>query len=166
MDEKALTPEACTAVVKATFGSIGILAQHDKITAIHLFPGIFLEKMPSDVLSAEAVRQIQRYLKQPEIPLDLPVDMDGTEIHRKVWAALMAIPSGEVRTFGELGCKLHFSPKVISDACEENPLALYIPSHRAVAIACPEGPVGEGDPSHPVVQTKYWLLKHEGSRLV
>ena len=162
MNNKVLLPETCSAVVKTSFGSIGVLTQFGKVKAIHIFPGMFLEKMPHDALSAEAVRQIQHYLAKPGMRLDLPVDMDGMEIHRKIWMELMAIPCGEVKTYGELGSILHFAPKVISEAREANPLALYIPSHRAIAISGPKGPVGEGDPSHPLVRIKYWLLKHEG----
>ena len=162
MNKIVLSPEACTAVVKTSFGSIGVLSQFEKITAIHIFPGIFLEKIPDDDLSKEAVKQIRHYLQKPGMHLDLPVDMIGTEIHRKIWSELRSIPSGEVKTYGELAGLLHFSPKVISEACEANPLALYIPSHRVIAIAGPKGPVGEGDPAHPVVRAKYWLLKHEG----
>lgn len=162
MIKKILLPEACTAVVKTSFGSVGVLTQLEKIRAIQIFPGIFLEKMADDALSSEAAAQIQHYLKQPGMRLDLPVDMNGTEIHRKIWSELMSIPYGEVRTYGELGSLLHFSPSVIREACEANPLALYIPSHRAIAVSSPNGPVGEGDPAHPVIQMKYWLLKHEG----
>ena len=162
MNSKILLPETCTAVVKTSFGSVGVWTQLEKIRAIHIFPGIFMEKMPQDTVSAEAVRQIQHYLTQPGMRLDLPVDVEGTEIHRKIWLELMAIPCGKAKTYGELGSILHFSPKVISEACEANPLALYIPSHRAIAISGPKGPLGEGDPSHPQVRTKYWLLKHEG----
>ena len=162
MNMKIQLPETCTAVIKTSFGSVGVVTQFEKIRAIRIFPGIFMEKMPHDAVSTEAVRQIQQYLMHPAMRLDLPVDMDGTEIHRKIWMELMAIPCGEAKTYGELGSILHFSPKVISEACEANPLALYIPSHRAIAIAGPKGPVGEGDPSHPLVRTKYWLLKHEG----
>ncbi len=162
MNAKILLPETCSAVVKTSFGSVGVWTQFEKIKAIHIFPGIFLEKKPHDALSAEAVGQIQHYLTRPGIRLNLPVDVDGTVIHRKIWMELMAISCGEVKTCGELGSILHFSPEVISDACEANPLALYIPNDRAIAISSPKGPVGEGDPSHPLVQTKFWLLKHEG----
>lgn len=82
----------------------------------------------------------------------------------------MAIPCTEVKTCGELGSILHFSPEVISDACEANPRALYIPSHRAIVISSPKGPVGEYDPSHLPDQTKCWLSNmkvfctHDGKR--
>ena len=162
MNKKVLLPEACTAVVKTSFGSIGVVTQSEKIIAIHIFPGVFQEKMPGDAVSGEAVVQIRHYLRKPEMRLDLPVQMSGTEIHRKIWTELMAIPAGQVKTYGELGSLLHFSPRVICEACEANPLALYIPRHRVVAISGPNGPVGEGDPSHPLIQTKHWLLRHEG----
>ncbi len=141
---------------------LSVCGRHLKKSRLSIFFRVYFWKKPHDALSAEAFGQIQHYLTRPGIRLNLPVDVDGTVIHRKIWMELMAISCWEVKTCGELGSILHFSPEVISDACEANPLALYIPSHRAIAISSPKGPVGEGDPSHPLVQTKFWLLKHEG----
>ena len=152
----------CSAVVRTSFGSVGIAVEDEKITAIRIFPDLYVEKNASDAVSLEAVRQIRHYLEHPGACLDLPVKISGQAIHCRIWSELMAIPSGEARTYGELGSLLHLSPGVISRACEENPLSLYVPSHRAVALAGPSGPVGEGDPSNAAVRVKYWLLKHEG----
>ncbi len=157
-----LTPDRCSAILKTHFGSIGIAVEENKVTAIRIFPDLFVEKMADDDLSAEAVRQIGHYLEHPDICLDLPVRITGDEVHRRIWSAMMSIPCGEIRTYGELGVLLHFSPGAISKACEENPLSLYIPSHRVVAVTGPRGPVGEGDPAQPDIRIKYWLLKHEG----
>ena len=159
---KALTPGNCTAIIKTSFGSAGIVAERGKITGIRIFPDLFVEKKATDDLSAEAARQISCYLDHPDVCLDLPVSLAGKEIYRRIWAELMAIPCGEVRTYGELGSLLSLSPRVIRQACAENPLSLYIPSHRVIAIAGSRGLVGEGDPSSPGVRMKYWLLKHEG----
>ncbi len=160
---KVLTPDRCSAILKTSFGSIGIAVEENEVTAIRIFPNLFVEKMAEDDLSAEAVRQIGHYLEHPDTCLDLPVRMTGNAVHRRIWAAMMSIPGGEIRTYGELGRLLRFSSGVISKACEENPLSLYIiPSHRVIAVTGSKGPVGEGDPAHPDVRIKYWLLKHEG----
>ncbi|EEO28317.2 methylated-DNA-[protein]-cysteine S-methyltransferase [Oxalobacter formigenes HOxBLS] len=162
MHMSALIPDRCSAIVRTSFGSVGIAVEHETITAIRIFPDLFVEKKATDALSAEAVRQIRGYLDHPGACLDLPVTMPGREIHRRVWRELMSIPCGEIRTYGELGNLLHLSPGVICRACEENPLSLYIPSHRVIAITGPRGPVGEGDPSSARLRMKRWLLKHEG----
>ena len=44
MNAKILLPETCSAVVKTSFGSVGVWTPFEKIKAIHIFPGIFLEK--------------------------------------------------------------------------------------------------------------------------
>ena len=157
-----LIPDRCSAIVRTSFGSVGIAVEREAIAAIHILPDLFVEKKAEDALSAEAVRQTRYYLDHPSICLDLPVVMSGREIRRRIWSELMSIPSGEIRTYGELGSLLNVSPQVICRACGENPLSLYIPSHRVVAVAGPNGPVGEGDPSSPAVRIKHWLLRHEG----
>ena len=159
---KVLTPDRCDAIIRTSFGSIGVAVEENEVAAIRIFPDLFVEKMARDDLSAEAVRQIGYYLEHPGTCLDLPVKKTGSETCRRIWEAMMSIPSGEVRTYGELGSLLRLSPAAISLACQENPLSLYIPSHRVIAITGSHGPVGEGDPEHPDIRIKYWLLKHEG----
>lgn len=64
----------------------------------------------------------------------LPVDIRATAFQRQVWEALMAIPSGETRTYGELAVAIGKpgAARAVGRACGSNPVALVIPCHRAV----------------------------------
>lgn len=48
-------------------------------------------------------------------------------------AALLEIPSGETRTYGELAKTLHTAPRAMGQALGANPLPILIPCHRIVA---------------------------------
>ncbi len=65
-----------------------------------------------------------------------PVDLShGTAFQRKVWAALLAIPSGQTKTYARLAASLK-KPKAaraVGGACGANPVPLLIPCHRVVA---------------------------------
>ena len=66
---------------------------------------------------------------------ELPLDVRGTAFQEKVWRALMRIPAGETRSYGDLAQEVG-SPKAaraIGAACAINPVAVIIPCHRAVA---------------------------------
>lgn len=47
--------------------------------------------------------------------------------------ALLAIPRGETRTYGELARDLRSSPRAVGQALGANPLPILIPCHRVVA---------------------------------
>jgi methylated-DNA-[protein]-cysteine S-methyltransferase len=84
----------------------------------------------------------------------------GTDFQLSVWQALQQIPYGSVCTYGELASRLGTSARAVAGACRANPLPLLIPCHRVVAANGPGGYMGSV--SAAPVETKLWLLQHEG----
>jgi len=54
-------------------------------------------------------------------------------------AALLAIPFGETRSYGEIAASLGTAPRAMGQALGANPLPLLIPCHRVVAAHGPGG---------------------------
>jgi len=71
-----------------------------------------------------------RLTPAPSIPA---LDLVGTPFQTRVWAALLQIPRGELRSYGdlaeELGCG---SPRAVGQAVGANPLPILVPCHRVV----------------------------------
>ena len=63
---------------------------------------------------------------------DVPLTPRGTAFQRRVWDALLAIPYGETRTYGELATELGSSPRAVGSAVGKNPISVIIPCHRAL----------------------------------
>ena len=63
---------------------------------------------------------------------DLPLAPRGTEFQCRVWSALLAIPYGETRTYGELAAELGSSPRAVGTAVGRNPISVIVPCHRVV----------------------------------
>jgi AraC family transcriptional regulator, regulatory protein of adaptative response / methylated-DNA-[protein]-cysteine methyltransferase len=61
------------------------------------------------------------------------LDLIGTPFQLRVWRALLAIPAGETRTYGDLARELATSPRAVARACASNRVALLIPCHRVIA---------------------------------
>ena len=61
---------------------------------------------------------------------DLPLAPRGTAFQRRVWGALLGIPYGETRTYGELAAALGSSPRAIGTAVGKNPISVIVPCHR------------------------------------
>jgi methylated-DNA-[protein]-cysteine S-methyltransferase len=64
----------------------------------------------------------------------LPLDPQGTPFQRAVWAALLRIPYGETRTYGEIAAAIGHpgAARAVGMACRSNPIGLIIPCHRVV----------------------------------
>ncbi len=69
--------------------------------------------------------------KAPD-PSDLPLDPHGTDFQKRVWQALLTIPYGGTRTYGDLAKELGSSPRAVGGAVGRNPISILIPCHRIV----------------------------------
>ena len=63
---------------------------------------------------------------------DVPLAPRGTAFQRRVWDALLAIPYGETRTYGELAAELGSSPRAVGAAVGRNPISVIVPCHRVL----------------------------------
>ena len=152
-----------SAKLKLPFAVLGIRTWGSAVTGIEYLPANERTQAPSDGIAERMCRQLERYLADPEFHFTVPLAPKGTPFRRRVWDALMTIPVGESRTYGEMARKLATAPRAVGGACGANPIALVIPCHRVVGS---QGALGgfmgvtDGDP----ITIKRWLLQHEGYR--
>jgi methylated-DNA-[protein]-cysteine S-methyltransferase len=154
---------AYAARMRAPFVVLGIRTAQAGVVGIDYLPLHERALAPSDALAERACRQLERYLADPQFRFTLPLVPGGTAFRQRVWQALLQIPIGQSRTYGELARLLHSAPRAIGGACGANPIALVIPCHRVVGTHGSLGGfmgVTEGDP----IAIKRWLLAHEGYR--
>ena len=61
--------------------------------------------------------------------------LQGTDFQKQVWRALLAIPAGETRSYGQLARQLGKpqGARAVASACAANRLAIVVPCHRVVA---------------------------------
>lgn len=141
---------------------IGIMSafdEDDHIVAIEW--GRVPEPDPSP-LTEEAARQLKAYFEGSLKDFDLPVNPAGSEFQRAVCFEMCKIPYGEKRTYGDIAKILGQPAQAVGGACGGNPIPIVIPCHRVVGA---DGSMtgfsgGEG------VETKVWLLQHEGMLLI
>ncbi len=65
---------------------------------------------------------------------DLPLRPQGSAYRQRVWRALREIPAGETRTYVEISRIAGGSPRSVGGANVANPIAIFIPCHRVVAV--------------------------------
>jgi methylated-DNA-[protein]-cysteine S-methyltransferase len=107
-----------------------------------------------------AAEQLAEYFDGRRRRFDVPVAVEGTPFQRRIWEALAEIPFGETTTYGLLGhdAGLRVAGRAVGGAIRANPLPLLLPCHRVLSSA--RRVVGYSQGSG--VQTKLWLLDHEG----
>jgi methylated-DNA-[protein]-cysteine S-methyltransferase len=83
----------------------------------------------------------------------------GTPFQRSVWNALLAIPPGETRSYGELACLLGrpTASRAVGWAIGSNPIAIVVPCHRVIGASGKLTGYASG------LHRKHWLLQHEAS---
>lgn len=113
------------------------LAQDDEgITLItfgeNSMPDSFEQKKTP--LIGEAIKQLDEYFGKKRRVFDLPLSLHGTEFEKKDWNALLTIPYGQTRSYGEIAAQIG-SPKAcraVGRANGMNPIAIVIPCHRVI----------------------------------
>ncbi|MGV0789340.1 methylated-DNA--[protein]-cysteine S-methyltransferase [Mycolicibacterium sp. XJ2] len=90
--------------------------------------------IPDDGAFPEAVAQLEAYFAGELTEFDLELDMVGTAFQRKVWAALLTIPYGETRSYGEIARQIGAAGafRAVGLANGHNPIGIIVPCHRVI----------------------------------
>jgi methylated-DNA-[protein]-cysteine S-methyltransferase len=87
----------------------------------------------ANALLQETKNQILSYFAGQLSQFDLPLDLSaGTPFQQSVWQALLRIPCGKIRTYGDLAKELD-KPKAmraVGGAVGRNPVSIIVPCHR------------------------------------
>ena len=85
-------------------------------------------------LIKEAFKQLREYFQGNRKFFELPLEPSGTEFQRKCWKALLEIPYGHTRSYGEIAKKIG-NPKAsraVGMSNNRNPISIFIPCHRVI----------------------------------
>ena len=82
----------------------------------------------------DAVEQLEAYFAGDRTEFDLQLDMIGTAFQRRVWAALLTIPFGETRSYGEIARQIGAPAafRAVGLANGHNPIGIIVPCHRVI----------------------------------
>jgi methylated-DNA-[protein]-cysteine S-methyltransferase len=82
----------------------------------------------------ETERQLGEYFGGKRKSFSLQLDPIGTKFQNDVWRALLAIPFGETRSYGQLAKQLGNprASRAVGAANGKNPIAIVVPCHRVI----------------------------------
>jgi methylated-DNA-[protein]-cysteine S-methyltransferase len=82
----------------------------------------------------ETERQLGEYFAGQRTVFAVKLDFAGTQFQRRVWSALLTIPHGATRSYGEIAKQIG-SPaavRAVGAANARNPISIIAPCHRVV----------------------------------
>lgn len=150
---------------RSPVGTLTLVGEGDLLTGLWMEENLPTGLPPEG--HAPVFARVKRWLdgyflgQPPEIDFDLcPA---GTAFQKKVWGILLTVPYGQTRTYGsvagQIGGGKPMSSRAVGGAVGRNPISIIIPCHRIV------GAGGKLTGYAGGLETKAWLLRHEGGKL-
>jgi len=102
-------------------------------------------------------RELGDYFSGRSLRFRTPVVLAGSEFQRGVWEALLRIPPGKTRSYGEIAKEIGLGEAVraVGRANGDNCLCIIVPCHRVIGANGALTGYGGG------LWRKQWLLDHE-----
>ncbi len=82
----------------------------------------------------ETERQLNEYFAGTRKEFSLELDFTGTDFQQAVWHALLTIPYGETRSYGEISLQIGNpnAVRAVGAANGRNPISIIAPCHRVI----------------------------------
>ena len=125
------SPVGALTLVASDAGLTAILWENDRPGRVKLGA---MEEAPDHPLLIEAERQIRGYFAGERTSFSVPLDFRGTDFQKSVWAALLTIPFGETRSYGEIARQIGrpSASRAVGAANGRNPISIIAPCHRVI----------------------------------
>ena len=122
-----------TAVYHSPFGDMELDYEEDAVTALKM-AGKEAEGEAPEGLALAVFRELDEYFQGKRKTFDIPLRTHGTAFQEKVWAALRAIPYGEVRSYKEVAEAIGHprAYRAVGMANNANPIFIIVPCHRVI----------------------------------
>ena len=146
-------------------GELLLVSNGKAITDLHITAGKYVPPVGADwvhdewqAILQQARRELDDYFAGRRRRFSVPLDPQGTDFQKRAWAALLEIPFGETRTYGQQARAMG-RPKAVravGAANARNPIGIIVPCHRVIgANGALTGYAGG-------LRSKEYLLKLEG----
>ncbi|MCB2099710.1 MAG: methylated-DNA--[protein]-cysteine S-methyltransferase [Rhodobacterales bacterium] len=154
-----MTDPVRSRAINSPLGPLTLFEESGALTVVEFGRGPDKDDTP---LLRAAEDQLHAYFDGRLETFDLPLDPPGSEFQKAVCRAMLAIPYGQTRTYGDLARDLGSVARAVGGACGRNPIPIIIPCHRVLGA----GGRMTGFSGGTGVDTKRALLRLEGALLM
>ena len=125
------SPVGHLTLVASDAGLAAVLWENDSPRRV---PLAITAEDPKHPVLREAERQLKDYFAGKRTSFDLPLDFHGTDFQKRVWKALLKIPFGETRSYGQIAHALGkpTAMRAVGAANGKNPISIIAPCHRVI----------------------------------
>jgi methylated-DNA-[protein]-cysteine S-methyltransferase len=115
-------------------GLAAILWENDKPHRVPLGP---LSENKEHPVLKETEKQLNEYFDGKRKSFSLRLDSKGTDFQARVWQALLTIPFGETRSYGQIAKQIGNAKSVraVGAANGRNPISIVVPCHRVIGAS-------------------------------
>jgi methylated-DNA-[protein]-cysteine S-methyltransferase len=128
------SPVGTLKLVGSESGLVAILWEQDDDRRVRLLD--MTEALSHPVL-LHAEAELTEYFEGMRQTFSVPLELRGTPFQKGVWEALLSIPFGETRSYGQLAKQLG-QPKAVravGAANGRNPISIIVPCHRVIGFS-------------------------------
>lgn len=118
-------------LVASDKGLVAVLWENDKPKRVPLHD---LQENDRHPILLKTEQQLNEYFACKRKKFSVALDMRGTRFQNDVWNALLAIPFGETRSYGQLAKQLGkpLASRAVGAANGRNPVSIIVPCHRVI----------------------------------
>nr|WP_315032519.1 methylated-DNA--[protein]-cysteine S-methyltransferase [uncultured Chryseobacterium sp.] len=127
-------PVGMIRMIASDKGLVAIIWEGEDYKRTKLSPPVREERHP---ILLQAEQELKEYFENNRTTFSIPLDFNGTEFQVKVWKALLKIPYGTTKTYGELAKILGDikAVRAVGGALNKNPISIIVPCHRVVGAS-------------------------------
>ena len=115
-------------------GPIEITSDERSILRLNFHRPAFYEEQEIPEVLHQAAEWLDRYFSGTDPGTPPPMEPYGTPFQHKVWKELLTLKWNELITYSELARRVGSNARAVGQALGCNPIPLFIPCHRIVAV--------------------------------
>jgi methylated-DNA-[protein]-cysteine S-methyltransferase len=146
------------AYLDSPVGVLLIRSQNDFITTVHFHKSEKGDEQLTPVIE-QCIAELNEYFQGTRKFFTIPLALEGSAFQKKVWDVLLEIPYGKTISYSRQAVQVGDikSIRAVAMTNGQNPIVIIIPCHRVIGKDGSLVGYGGG------LDTKTWLLKHEGA---
>ena len=111
------------------FGWISAIEEKGKITEIKFLK---TKNVGKSRILKKLKKMINKYFSKQKASFNLPLEINGSLLQKKIWKELKKIPYGKTKCYGEIAQIVKTSPRYVGNVCGQNKHLLVVPCHRVI----------------------------------
>ena len=114
---------------KTKFSWISAIEENGKIIEIKFLK---TKNVGKSLILKKLKKMINKYFSKQKTSFNLPLEINGSLLQKKIWKELKKIPYGQTKSYREIAQIVKTSPRYVGNVCGQNKHLLVVPCHRVI----------------------------------